>query len=133
MDGSVHLGSITCQFPGTTGLKYRNPDTQGWRLVKVFNDCLQMPKEGWMNVAYLCIRPNDMSSGGAEKRKGGFMQGPNKRTPFSNISTTFSAASNNMRGGGMNNGMGGGMNNGMGMNGMGNGMNNGMNNGMGMN
>merc|ERR1719471_397271 len=117
-DGTVSLSSIATQFTGTTGLKYRNPDTQGWRLVRCAGDALQAPKEGWQeHVAYLCVRPFDknMESKPAATKK---------KMPFDNIDTSFG------NGGGMN-GNGMGMNgNGMGMNGGGMGMNG---NGMGMN
>ena len=38
-DGTVHLPSISSVFPGTTGLKYWNPDTQAGRM--------RSPREVW--------------------------------------------------------------------------------------
>jgi len=67
-NGTVHLPNISALFPGTTGLKYRNPSNQAWRLVKVMNNSLQRPQEGWLHIPYQCIRPEDNMQG-PEKRK----------------------------------------------------------------
>ena len=84
-DGTVDLSIITCQFPGTTGLKYRNPLTQvldhkspflpdqwspqAWRLVKCSGQVLGPPQEGWQKLAHLCVRPLDRRLGTGKQQQ----------------------------------------------------------------
>jgi len=56
-DGTIQLASITAQFPGATGLKYRHPDTHKLRGVRIQGDLLYPPsEEGWGTHTYLCVR-----------------------------------------------------------------------------
>lgn len=57
MNGMVFLPSISAVYPGTTTLKYRNPATNTFRLVKCINGVLHPPQEGWFGVQYVCVKP----------------------------------------------------------------------------
>ena len=57
MDGSIYLPSIANQYPGATTLKYRNPQTNTFRLVKCMNGVLHPPAEGWAGVVYIVVKP----------------------------------------------------------------------------
>ncbi len=59
-DGTLLLTSVTAQFPGSTGLRFRNPDTGGFRGVRCQEGVLHPPseEEGWgTGVVYYCVRP----------------------------------------------------------------------------
>lgn len=64
-DGTVLLSSIVQQFPGVTGLKFRNPDStkKGFRMVRVVpnehTSVLYPPsaEDGWGDVTYFCVKP----------------------------------------------------------------------------
>lgn len=57
-DGTLLLSSVTAQYPGTTGLKYRNPDTNSFRGVRCQDNILFAPsEEGWMGLNFICVRP----------------------------------------------------------------------------
>jgi len=59
-DGTMLLTSITAQFPGATGLKYRNPSTNTLRGVRIQGEVLFPPgEEGWSEFSYICVRPKD--------------------------------------------------------------------------
>ncbi|XP_023338116.1 TAR DNA-binding protein 43 [Eurytemora carolleeae] len=63
-DGTVTLAAVAAQFPGTTGLKYRNPETNKLRGVRIQGDILYPPseEEGWGPYTYLCVRVRPESS-----------------------------------------------------------------------
>uniref|UniRef100_UPI00358FDB22 TAR DNA-binding protein 43-like isoform X1 n=1 Tax=Myxine glutinosa TaxID=7769 RepID=UPI00358FDB22 len=52
-DGTVLLSTVTGQFPGACGLKYRNPDTQAMRGVRLVEGVLHPPEPGWGNIMYI--------------------------------------------------------------------------------
>jgi len=58
-DSTIYLPSIANQFPGTTTLKYRNPQTNAFRLIKCIDDVLYPPAEGWMGVTYITVKPGE--------------------------------------------------------------------------
>lgn len=56
-DGSLLLTSVTAQFPGATGLKYRNPETNTLRGVRLQEQVMLPPTdEGWGMYTYICVR-----------------------------------------------------------------------------
>ena len=63
-DGTILLTSVTAQFPGVTGLKFRNPETQTLRGVRLADNHLYPPSEedGWGGHTYLCTRPKSASA-----------------------------------------------------------------------
>ena len=61
-DGTLLLSSITAQFPGATGLKFRNPQTNGMRGVRISDGLLHPPfageGKGWAEAAeFICVKP----------------------------------------------------------------------------
>ena len=58
-DGTILLSSLTAQFPGVTGLKFRNPETNTLRGVRCADNSLFPPSEesGWGACTYICNRP----------------------------------------------------------------------------
>ncbi|CAK8688846.1 unnamed protein product [Clavelina lepadiformis] len=58
---TIHLSSITAQFPGACGLKYRNLDTQTMRGVKLVDGILYPPHDGgvWKDNLYIVVYPKD--------------------------------------------------------------------------
>uniref|UniRef100_A0A8C4X1A2 TAR DNA-binding protein 43 n=2 Tax=Eptatretus burgeri TaxID=7764 RepID=A0A8C4X1A2_EPTBU len=58
-DGTVLLSTVTAQFPGACGLKYRNPDTQTMRGVRLVEGVLHPPEPGWGNIMYIVSYPKD--------------------------------------------------------------------------
>ncbi len=63
-DGTITLSSILAQFPNTIGLKYRNPETQKWRGVRIQENVLYPPTEegGWGQETYVCVRNKSAES-----------------------------------------------------------------------
>lgn len=56
-DGSLLLSSVTAQFPGATGLKFRNPDTNTLRGVRLQDGEMAPPTEnGWGMHTYIVVR-----------------------------------------------------------------------------
>lgn len=60
-DDSISLSSITAQFPGASGLKYRNPSSQTIRGLKMVEGVLYLPSqnEDWENYVYFVVNPKD--------------------------------------------------------------------------
>ncbi|XP_054717844.1 TAR DNA-binding protein 43-like isoform X2 [Uloborus diversus] len=59
-DGTLLLTTLAAQFPGTCGLKYRNPDTGTMRGVRVTDGKLNPPPgTGWGNSLYICVFPKE--------------------------------------------------------------------------
>ena len=58
-DGSLHLSNIRNIFPGTSTVKYRNPDTETWRIVRCIDSLLQAPEEDgqWGDYEYVAVVP----------------------------------------------------------------------------
>lgn len=66
------LTTLTSQFEGAIGLKYKNPETHAMRALKVKGGSLFAPTEGWGDYTYLVVmqesktRNNKRTSGAAE-------------------------------------------------------------------
>ena len=54
-DGSILLSTIQAQFPGSTGLRYRNEETQTWRGVRLADGVLYPPVGGWGSALYIVV------------------------------------------------------------------------------
>ncbi|KAF2354829.1 RNA recognition motif domain [Trinorchestia longiramus] len=55
-DGTLLLSSLSAQFPGACGLKYRHPTSKALRGVRLFEDRLIAPDEGW-DFEFFCSFP----------------------------------------------------------------------------
>ena len=57
-DCTLMLSTLIAQFPGTCGLKYRNPETGSFRGVRLV-DGLMHPPDGisWGNQVYISVFP----------------------------------------------------------------------------
>ncbi|XP_053307797.1 TAR DNA-binding protein 43 isoform X2 [Spea bombifrons] len=58
-DGTVLLSTVTAQFPGACGLRYRNPVNQCMRGVRLVEGILHAPENGWGNLVYFVNYPKD--------------------------------------------------------------------------
>uniref|UniRef100_A0A8C5LT30 TAR DNA-binding protein 43 n=1 Tax=Leptobrachium leishanense TaxID=445787 RepID=A0A8C5LT30_9ANUR len=58
-DGTVLLSTVTAQFPGACGLRYRNPVNQCMRGVRLVEGILHAPESGWGNLIYVVNYPKD--------------------------------------------------------------------------
>lgn len=68
-DGSLLITSVTAQFPGATGLKYRNPETNTLRGVRLQGEAMFPPtEEGWGLYTYICVRVKNESPKKDESR-----------------------------------------------------------------
>lgn len=56
-DGTLLLSTLAAQFPGTCGLKYRNPESRALRGVRLVEGRLHPPENGWGSVVYYCVFP----------------------------------------------------------------------------
>eukprot|EP00095_Tigriopus_kingsejongensis_P002387 snap_masked-scaffold714_size108203-processed-gene-0.5 protein:Tk02387 transcript:snap_masked-scaffold714_size108203-processed-gene-0.5-mRNA-1 annotation:"tar dna-binding protein 43-like isoform x2" len=57
-DGTLLLTTITTQFPGTIGLKFKNPETGGFRGIRCKDNVLYPPNEdGWDSITFICTKP----------------------------------------------------------------------------
>lgn len=64
-DGTLMLTTVSAQFPGCCGLKYRHPETKNIRGIRLRDGRLYPPPEGWGNHLYVCSFPKE------SKRKSG--------------------------------------------------------------
>ncbi|XP_019743546.1 TAR DNA binding protein, like isoform X1 [Hippocampus comes] len=58
-DGTVLLSSVAAQFPGACGLRYRNPESQCMRGVRLVEGVLHAPESDWGNLVYVVNYPKD--------------------------------------------------------------------------
>lgn len=63
-DGTVLLSSVAAQFPGACGLRYRNPETQCLRGVRLLEGVLYAPENDWGNLVYIVNYPKGDTSFG---------------------------------------------------------------------
>lgn len=57
-DGTLLLSTLSAQFPGASGLKYRNPENKSVRGVRLNDGRLHPPPEGgWGSHIYYCVFP----------------------------------------------------------------------------
>ena len=79
-NGSLLLSSISAQFPGATGLKFRNPQTNGMRGVRISEGVLFPPfvegsceKGGWSEASeFICViqQPDHQTETGTKRSAG---------------------------------------------------------------
>ncbi|XP_045469888.1 TAR DNA-binding protein 43-like isoform X2 [Harmonia axyridis] len=59
-DGTLLLSTLSAQFPGSSGLKFRNPDTKAIRGVRLSEGRLHPPHEdGWGTQIFYCVFPKE--------------------------------------------------------------------------
>uniref|UniRef100_A0A8C2M9E5 TAR DNA-binding protein 43 n=1 Tax=Cricetulus griseus TaxID=10029 RepID=A0A8C2M9E5_CRIGR len=58
-DGTVLLSTVTAQFPGACGLRYRNLVSQCMRGIRLVEGILHAPDAGWGNLVYVVNYPKD--------------------------------------------------------------------------
>ncbi|XP_055515369.1 TAR DNA-binding protein 43-like isoform X2 [Leucoraja erinacea] len=58
-DGTLLLSTVAAQFPAAYGLRYRNPDNQCLRGVRLVEGILHAPENGWGNLVYVVNYPKD--------------------------------------------------------------------------
>lgn len=56
-DGTLLLSTLAAAYPGTCGLKYRNPDSRAMRGIRLVEGRLSAPENGWGNSIYFCVFP----------------------------------------------------------------------------
>jgi len=79
-DGTLSLGTLSCQFPGACGLKYRSPDTGAWRGLRVTNGVVSQVNNDWSgNHCYVVVYPKDNKRKG-EEGEGGEVESDGPRT-----------------------------------------------------
>ncbi|XP_026480903.1 TAR DNA-binding protein 43-like [Ctenocephalides felis] len=59
-DGTLLLSTLTAQFPGSCGLKYRHSESKFIRGVRLVDGCMHPPMaDGWDNETYICVFPKE--------------------------------------------------------------------------
>ncbi|XP_046985546.1 TAR DNA-binding protein 43-like isoform X1 [Schistocerca americana] len=58
-DSTLLLSTLAAQFPGTCGLKYRNPESRTMRGVRLVEGRLHPPENGWGTGVYYCVFPKE--------------------------------------------------------------------------
>jgi len=58
-DGTVLLSTVSAQFPGACGLRFRSPVSQCMRGVRLVEGILHAPENGWSNLVYVVNYPKD--------------------------------------------------------------------------
>jgi len=62
-DGSILLSTLQGQFPGACGLRYKNPETDSWRGIRLLDNMLCPPaEEGWGCHLYVVVQKNDSTT-----------------------------------------------------------------------
>ena len=56
-DGTLSLTTVIAQFAGACGLKYRNPETNAWRGIRLVDGRLYAPDSVWGNYTYVAVYP----------------------------------------------------------------------------
>jgi len=56
-DGTVLLSTVSAQFPGACGLRFRSPVSQCMRGVRLVEGILHAPETGWGNLVYVVNYP----------------------------------------------------------------------------
>jgi len=64
MDGTLLLTTLSAQFPGACGLKYRNPETGAFRGIRLMDGVLHPPDGVWGTHQFVAVFPKE------NKRKG---------------------------------------------------------------
>lgn len=59
-DGTLLLSTLSAQYPGASGLKYRNPENKSVRGVRLSDGRLHPPPDGgWGSHIYYCVFPKE--------------------------------------------------------------------------
>ena len=61
-DGTVLLSTVSAQFPGACGLRFRSPVSQCMRGVRLVEGILHAPETGWGNLVYVVNYPKGTST-----------------------------------------------------------------------
>lgn len=61
-DGTLLLSTLCAQFPGASGLKYRNPDTGTVRGIRLVDGRFHAPEGIWGDMIYVAVFPKGMFS-----------------------------------------------------------------------
>ena len=56
-DGTLLLTTLQAQFPGATGLRYKNEVTGSWRGLRISEGVVCPPPEGWLDTLFYVVRP----------------------------------------------------------------------------
>jgi len=72
-DGTLLMSTLVAQFPNACGLRFRNPESNAWRGIRVSDDRLFPPEDSWSNYTYFTVCPK-------EKRKGEVLENPSAKT-----------------------------------------------------
>jgi TAR DNA-binding protein 43 len=60
-DSTLLLSTLQGQFPGATGLKYRNPENKAIRGIRLNESRLHPPTSGWdSQTVYYCVFPKGL-------------------------------------------------------------------------
>ncbi|XP_074625365.1 TAR DNA-binding protein 43-like isoform X1 [Acropora palmata] len=58
-DGAILLSTLQAQFPGACGLRYKNPETDSWRGIRLIENMLCPPADhGWGCHLYVVVQKN---------------------------------------------------------------------------
>ena len=60
-DGTVLLSTVVAQFAGASGLRYRNPETNAWRGLRLADGRLYPADTIWANHTYFIVYPKGLS------------------------------------------------------------------------
>ena len=58
-DGSLLLSSVSAQFPGSVGLRFRS-ETGSWRGLRVTGNNIDPPADGWGTRSYYVVKPKTL-------------------------------------------------------------------------
>lgn len=61
-DGTILLTTLSAQFPGSCGLKYRNPDSGTMRGIRLSDGRLYPPDNDWGKQVFVSVFPKGMFS-----------------------------------------------------------------------
>jgi len=61
-DRTLLLSTLNAQFPGSCGLKYRNPDSGAMRGIRLSDGRLYPPDGEWSNRMFLAVFPKGRSA-----------------------------------------------------------------------
>lgn len=61
-DGTLLLSTLSAQFPGACGLKYRNPSSGNFRGVRLHEGLLYPPDKCWDSHVYIVVFPKGNST-----------------------------------------------------------------------
>lgn len=56
-EGTLLLSTLNAQFPGSCGLKYRNPESGAMRGLRLSDGRLYPPDNEWSNRMYVAVFP----------------------------------------------------------------------------